>query len=70
MTTYKENVRSFATRARSDIKQIEYQLDLLIFGTSEFQSEHIKSIREYMKKLEEHLSSAEKMLLATEEITK
>lgn len=70
MTIFKENIRSYATRARGDIKQIEYQLDLIIFGTSEFQGEHIKVIRDYLKKFEEQLSNAEKLLNSPEEITK
>lgn len=62
MTQFKENIRSYAQRARADCKQIEYQLDLIIFGETEFQGGHIENIRNYLKKIEEHLLEAEELL--------
>ena len=62
MTQFKENIRSYAQRARADCKQIEYQLDLIIFGETEFQGGHTENIRNYLKKIEENLLEAERTL--------
>lgn len=70
MTTFQENIRSYATRVRADARQIEYETDLLIFGETSHKQAHIENIRTYLKKIEDHLTDAENLLKIPDEITK
>lgn len=70
MTTFQENVRSYATRVRADARQIEYEADLLIFGETSHKQAHIENIRTYLKKIEDHLTDAENLLKIPDEVTK